>query len=100
MKKDWATETEIRKPICIVEYNGNMSAVDKSDMLLSSTECIRKSMKWYKKVFFHLLNCTVLNCYGDYRDIYIPNKFLNCLLVKIEPILYRIFQIQSYYGSD
>jgi hypothetical protein len=33
-----------------------MAAVDKTDMLQSSIESIRKTVKWYKKVFFHLLD--------------------------------------------
>lgn len=51
----------IEKPKCIVDYNQNMGGVDKSDMLLSTTETVRKSIKWYKKVFFHLLDISVLN---------------------------------------
>lgn len=66
-KKDRETGRVIMKPTCVVDYNENMGAVDKSDMLLSSTECVRKTMKWYKKVFFHLLDCTVLNCYQLYK---------------------------------
>lgn len=34
-----------------------MGAVDKTDMLLSVAESVRKTIKWYKKVFFfHLLD--------------------------------------------
>ena len=66
-KTNRQTGRTIIKPSCIVDYNQNMGAVDKSDMLLSSVECVRKSMKWYKKVFFHLLDCTVLNAYQLYK---------------------------------
>jgi hypothetical protein len=39
------------KPHSSVEYNKNMGAVDRCDMK-SSIECIIKSIKWYKKLFF------------------------------------------------
>lgn len=37
------------KPECIIEYNKRMRAVDKTDMLLSSVESVRRTTKWYKK---------------------------------------------------
>ena len=30
-----------------------MGAVDKTDMILNSINTVRKSLKWYKKFFFH-----------------------------------------------
>lgn len=39
-----------------------MGAVDKVDMVVTMTGTVtRKSMKWYKKYFFHLLDITFLN---------------------------------------
>jgi len=55
------------KPACVVDYNKNMGAVDKTDMLLSSTECVRKNIKWYKKVFFHIIDLSVLNAHVLYK---------------------------------
>ncbi|KAK4309138.1 hypothetical protein Pmani_000613 [Petrolisthes manimaculis] len=53
----------VRKPLAVLEYNKKMRLVDKSDMLLSSVECLRKSIKWYVKFFFHMLDMSVLNSY-------------------------------------
>jgi hypothetical protein len=39
------------KPHCIIEYNKNVGAVDKSDMMFNSIECGTDSVKWYKKLF-------------------------------------------------
>ncbi|KAG5871304.1 hypothetical protein JTB14_030426 [Gonioctena quinquepunctata] len=61
------TDRQIFKPTCIVDYNTYMGAVDKTDMLLSSVEYVRKSKKWYKKVYFHLLDMAVLNSYQMYK---------------------------------
>ncbi|KAK9700714.1 Transposase IS4 [Popillia japonica] len=68
----------IKKPECVKCYNQNMGSVDKIDMLLSSVtwalltksssvECIRKTIKWYKKIFFHLLDLAVTNSYAMYN---------------------------------
>ncbi|KAG5863717.1 hypothetical protein JTB14_034448 [Gonioctena quinquepunctata] len=57
----------ILKPAAIVDYNQNIGGVDKTDMLLSTTETVRKCIKWYKKVFFHLLDLAVLNSHVVYK---------------------------------
>lgn len=57
------------KPKCIKEYNENMGSVDKTDMLLSSVECVRKTIKWYKKIFFHLIDLSLLNAYSLYKTV-------------------------------
>jgi hypothetical protein len=53
-KTDRVTGANILKPQCILEYNQNMGAIDKTDMLQSSIESVRKCVKWYKKIFFFL----------------------------------------------
>lgn len=60
-KVDHRTGDIIKKPLAIIDYNAYMGAVDKSDMQISFVECVRKSIKWYKKFFFHLLDMTVFN---------------------------------------
>ncbi|XP_037790570.1 piggyBac transposable element-derived protein 4-like [Penaeus monodon] len=49
-------------PKAIIDYNKNMRLVDKSYMI-SFNECLRKTQKWYKKYFFHLMDLCVLNAY-------------------------------------
>ncbi|KAJ8369425.1 hypothetical protein SKAU_G00094530 [Synaphobranchus kaupii] len=51
------------KPACVLDYNKKMGAVDRADMITSFVDCARKSTKWYKKLFFHLLDTAVLNAY-------------------------------------
>lgn len=67
-KIDHTTNKPIAKPICIKDYNENMGLVDKSDMQISFSECIRKTIKWYKKLFFHLLDLSMLNVYILYKE--------------------------------
>lgn len=56
----------IIKPLNVLKYNENMGAIDKTDMLLSSVECVR-TVKWYKKLFFHLIDLSLLNAYSVYK---------------------------------
>lgn len=82
---DWKTGRQILKPSCIADYNSYMGAVDQSDMLLSSIECVRKNQKWYKKVFFHLLDMAVLNSYQMFKTTttsYISIEKFHLQLVK------------------
>ena len=58
---DPQTRSNIQKPVCVLDYNINMRLVDKSDAMIASIECARKTLKWYKKLFFHLIDITVLN---------------------------------------
>ena len=55
-------ETEL-KPQCIVDYNKNMGSVDRVDAVLHPYSAARKSMKWYKKLAFHLLQVALLNAH-------------------------------------
>ena len=44
-----------QKPLAVIDYVNFMSGVDHSDQLLSFFPMRRKSQKWLKKPFFHLL---------------------------------------------
>ena len=66
-KQHWKTKADIMKPTCIVEYNKNMGGVDDIDRQLSSAEPVRKSMKWYRKLFFHLVDLSLCNAHKLYK---------------------------------
>lgn len=44
-----------------------MAGVDRSDQLTSYYSCPRKTIRWYKKIIFHLLDITVLNSFILYN---------------------------------
>jgi hypothetical protein len=68
MKTEMKRGIEIRKPVCIVEYNKCVGGVDLKDQLLQMYLVERKCMhKWYMKLFRRLLNATVLNTLIIYR---------------------------------
>jgi Transposase IS4 len=49
------------KPLTILRYNEHMGAVDHADKVTKPYVTERKTIKWYKKVYFHLtLNDTIM----------------------------------------
>ena len=54
---------KIPKPVCIHDYTKNMSGVDISDQYMAFYVALRKSMKWFWKLFFHMFNMIILNLY-------------------------------------
>lgn len=60
--KQTASE-EIKKPKIVADYNINMGYVDLSDRMANSYSFERRTMKWTKKLFFHLLDIAVLNSF-------------------------------------
>ena len=51
------------EPIIVTDYNQHMGYVDKGDRMANSYSISRRTFKWTKKWFFHLLDLTVLNSY-------------------------------------
>ncbi|GBN77865.1 PiggyBac transposable element-derived protein 4 [Araneus ventricosus] len=60
-RKDRVTGEDILKPQCILDYNKNMGGIDIGDAVMTHHSCFRKSVKWYKKLFFGLMDITILN---------------------------------------
>ncbi|XP_022248803.1 piggyBac transposable element-derived protein 4-like isoform X1 [Limulus polyphemus] len=60
-------DTEVTKPQLIVDYNKFMGVVDLNDQHASYYSCGRKTIKWYKKLFFRLLDLTIVNAYVLYK---------------------------------
>ena len=46
-----------------MDYNHHMSYVDKGDRMAKSYSISRRTFKWTKKLFFHLLDLVILNSY-------------------------------------
>ena len=54
---------DIWKPKAVQEYIRNMKAVDMGDQIMSYNSILRRSHKWWRKLFIHLLNMVLLNSY-------------------------------------
>jgi len=46
-----------------------MGSIDETDMLLSLVECVRKTSKWYKKIFFYLIDLSILNAFSAFKTV-------------------------------
>ena len=66
-KIDRITKENKQKPLCVLAYNENMGAIDRADMMISSVDCTRKTIKWYKKLFFHILDICMLNAHALWK---------------------------------
>ena len=53
----------IQKPDVVLEYNNVMGAVDKVDQMLEPYAVQRKGVKWYIKLFEHLMDVSVFNSF-------------------------------------
>ena len=54
---------DIIKPQCALSYNEEMGGVNRSDQRGSTYQCVIKCVKWYKKLFFYILDMCIVNSY-------------------------------------
>ena len=62
-KTNPVTKEAIVKFEAVHQYNQLMGAVDRSDQMVSYNAFKRRTLKWWKKAFFHLFMLGVLNAY-------------------------------------
>ena len=54
---------EIKQPKAIDSYNNRMNGVDRSDQLIVSRNVLRKCLRWWKTLFFHMIDTSIVNSY-------------------------------------
>ena len=57
----------VEKPLMVDRYNTFMGGVDKSDQLLSYYGFNHRTVKWYKRATFHLIDLAIVNAYILYQ---------------------------------
>ncbi|XP_045459223.1 piggyBac transposable element-derived protein 4-like [Melitaea cinxia] len=57
----------VLKPSAIVHYNNFMSGIDLQDQMLSYYPIQRKTLRWYKKLFIHMLQMSLSNAWHLYN---------------------------------
>ncbi|XP_021361535.1 piggyBac transposable element-derived protein 4-like [Mizuhopecten yessoensis] len=57
----------IIKPTCVVDYCAKMGGVDLSDQVIQYYDILRKTVKWWRKLFFHLVNVAITNAFIWYK---------------------------------
>ena len=60
-------EEEVEKPIVISDYTEHMGAVDRADHYCASYAFTRKTLRWWRKIFFWLLEVCVVNSFILYK---------------------------------
>ena len=63
----WGTR-EVPQPGVISNYNKYMNAVDRSDQFLATHNVLRKSLMWWKTLFFHLIDMTIVNSFILFQE--------------------------------
>ena len=62
-KIDRVTGEPIYKPQAAIEYARKMRGVDQSDQLMNNYHFLRRTWKWWRKLWIHLLNMAIRNAY-------------------------------------
>ena len=61
------TEPNKQKPCCNVDYSKYMCGVDHSDQMLAYAPLHRKTVKWWKKLSFHLITLAMVQAHCLYN---------------------------------
>ena len=59
--------TTQRKPLVVDKYNHSMNGVDRADQYTVYYSFVRRSVKWWRKVFFWVMEVAVVNSYILYK---------------------------------
>nr|XP_027235272.1 uncharacterized protein LOC113826581 [Penaeus vannamei] len=65
VERGWGPQ--VSKPQCIVDHNAGMKGVGLGDQLASPYPPVRRSIKWYKKLFFYLFDLATVNAHIIYK---------------------------------
>ena len=59
----------LQRPSLVVTYDKYMGGVDHSDQMVSYATFNSRTLKWWKRVFFHVVSLAVLNSYLVYKTV-------------------------------
>ena len=62
-------QEDIEKPVVIYDYTAHMGAVDRSDHYCTSYSFMQKSLKWWRKMFFWLVEVSTVNSFVLYKKV-------------------------------
>ena len=57
----YGTNVIVDQPRTIDRYNKYMNGVDRSDQLIGTNNVMRKCLRWWKTLFFHLIDIAIVN---------------------------------------
>ena len=65
---------KVEKPVVVAEYNKFMGGVDKADQFLSYYGFSHRTVRWWRRAFFFLLDMAVVNSYIIYTQKYTSSR--------------------------
>lgn len=63
----WPNKPPTAKPHVVLDYIKHTGGVDRSDHFISSDRFMRRTKKWYRKIFFWLLEVGIIDAYLLYK---------------------------------
>ncbi|XP_054257551.1 piggyBac transposable element-derived protein 4-like [Macrosteles quadrilineatus] len=70
----WPNKPPVLKPDVVLDYTKHMGGVDRADHVISSYQFMRRTKKWYRKLFFWLLEVSTINSYILYKSLQEDNN--------------------------
>lgn len=70
----WPNKPPVLKPDAVLDYTKHMGGVDRADHVISSYQFMRRTKKWYRKLFFWLLEVSTINSYILYKSLQEDNN--------------------------
>lgn len=64
----------VKQPYVIKDYNKYMSGVDRSDQMIGRYNMLRKTNKWWKTLFFHLIDIARVNSFILFQNFREQNQ--------------------------
>ena len=100
----WTKDNNVKQPKAIDLYNQFMNGVDRSDQILAKNNSLRKCIKWWKTLFFHMIDIAVVNSHiifqchrkdnPDKEELKRPNKY--SFLEYREEIVRQVVGLNEY----
>ncbi|OXA42206.1 PiggyBac transposable element-derived protein 4 [Folsomia candida] len=88
------TGNTINKPVSVLEYNAHARGIDQGDMMMHFYTMRKKCVKWYKKLFFHLVDICLYNAFRLFVNWKPPPKPMTFIAFRMNVIR----QIMERYG--
>ena len=60
-------EYDVHRPVLITDYNTHMGGVDHMDQMLTYYSAGRKTIKWYKRLFWRIVDMAIVNSFILYN---------------------------------
>ena len=67
-RHDFRTNEAKVRPSMVHAYDLKMGAVDRNNQMVENYKLNIKTLKWWKKLFFHLINVAIVNAYIIYKE--------------------------------